>query len=372
MKKRIVVRAAVLAALALVAVLTSVWAGLFEWSRLGRLMAGSDDDPYVSIILPDPTGEVIYAGARLTVDGAALVYRSDDDGATWAAAAEGLPDDLPPFAGVNDLLLLPGDPPALLAGLSGRGVWRSDDGGATWSDYSDGGIRHSDTVLTLLATSGPAPALFALTTDGIHRRTDRWIHAADGLPAPGDVVYNDLALDPTQPAVLYAATNPLGLFRSDDGGRSWQPANGDLPGMGPGGDIRNAREVAVSPHTGEVFVGLRGAGLYRSGNGGATWTPSQVGITYVTTLFGAIGAPVFDPHDAAVAYVFNSDGIFRSGDGGRTWTRVAAGLPAAVTTTALVFAAARDHTVYAGTSIYGVWEWTQPNGGRAYVPVIRR
>lgn len=372
MKKRVAVRAVMLAALALASGLTPILAGLFAWSRLGRLMVNSNDDPYVSVILPDPTGEVIYVGARLTVDSAALVYRSDDGGATWASAAKGLPDDLLPFAGVNDLLLLPGAAPALLAGLAGRGVWRSDDGGATWSDFSDGGIRQIDTVLTLLATPGPDPQLFALTTDGIHLRTDRWIHAADGLPAPGDVVFNDLALDPTQPAVLYAATNPLGLFRSADGGRSWQPANGNLPGMGPGGEIRNVREVAVSPHTGEVFVGLRGAGLYRSGDGGGTWTPTQVGITYGTTLYGAIGAPVFDPDDPTAAYIFNSDGIFRSGDSGRTWKRVADGLPAAVTTTALVFPAAREHTVYAGTSIYGVWEWTQPNGGRVYVPLVGR
>ena len=371
MKKGLPVRAVVLAALVLASVLSPVLAGLFEWSRLGRLLVDSDNDPYVSVILPDPAGEVVFAGTWLTVDGAALVYRSGDGGATWAAAAEGLPADLPPFTGVNDLLLLSGDAPGLLAGLTGRGVWRSDDGGATWTDFSDGGIRPLDTVLALLATTGPDPELFALTTDGIHRRTDRWIHAEDGLPAPGDVVFNDLALDPTQPAVLYAATNPLGLFRSADGGLSWQPANGNLPGMGPG-DIRNVREVAVNPHTGEVFVGLRGAGLYRSADGGATWTPTQLGITYSTTLFGAIGAPVFDPDDAAVAYVFNSDGIFRSSDGGRTWRRVAAGLPPAVTTTALIFPAARDHTIFAGTSIYGVWELTQPNGGQAYVPVIRR
>lgn len=371
MKKRIPVRAVVLAALALAVAVLPVVAGLFAWTSLGRLMGNSADDPYVSVILPDPAGDAIYAGTRLTVQGAALVYRSDDGGATWAAAAEGLPTDLPPFAGVNDLLLLPGDAPALLAGLTGRGVWRSDDGGATWTDFSDGGIRPTDTVLTLLAAPGPDPTLYALTTDGFHLRAAKWVHSMDGLPAPGEVVYNDLALDPTQPAVLYAATNPRGLFRSGDGGRSWQPANGNLPVMGPG-DIRNVREVAVSPHTGEVFVGLRGAGLYRSADDGATWTPTQVGITYSTTLFGAIGAPVFDLDDPAVAYVFNSDGIFRSGDGGRAWKRVADGLPAAVTTTALVFPATRDHTVYAGTSIYGVWELTQPNGGRAYVPVIRR
>ena len=371
MKKRIPVCAVVLAVLTLVVVLTQVWAGLFAWTRLGRLMLNSDDDPYVSVLLPDPSGEIIFAGTRLTVQGAALVYRSDDGGESWASAAEGLPDDLPPGAGVNERLLLPGEAPALLVGLTGRGVWRSDDGGATWADFSDGGIKPDDTVLTLLAAPGPEPALYALTTDGIHLRADKWIHTMDGLPAPGDVVYNDLTLDPTQPAGRCAATNPQGLFRSDDGGRSWQAANGNLPVMGPG-DIRNAREVAVSPHTGEVFVGLRGAGLYRSADGGATWTPTQAGITYGTTPFGAIGAPVFDPDHPAVAYVFNSDGIFRSGDGGRNWKRVADGLPAAVTTTALIFPAARDHTVYAGTSIYGVWELTKPNGGRACVPVIRR
>ena len=98
-----------LLALLFIVLTQAVGAGLFEWSRLGRLTDDPGPQPYVSVITPHPTRpEILYAGSLLTTDAAALVFRSADGGDTWSASAAGLPA-LPAFTGVKALLLWPGE-----------------------------------------------------------------------------------------------------------------------------------------------------------------------------------------------------------------------------------------------------------------------
>lgn len=358
----------VLLALLVVGSIHPANAGLFEWSLLGRLNDDPGPQPYVRVIVAHPTNpDVLYAGSLLTTADAALVYRSQDGGATWAAIASGLPD-LAGFTGVNDLLLQPGEgdvPDTLLVALQGSGVWRSTDGGENWEPAVGGSLKANDTVVALQATE---TTTLALTSAGIHRFLDNgaWKLQASGLPPAGDAFFYDLAADPTEQGVVYAAAGAEGLFRSADGGRTWQAANGNLPGP-----PYNVREVSVNGVTGELFASLRGAGLFRSPDDGQTWQESQAGITYQTTLFGAVGAPVFCPDDGRVAYVYNSDGIFRSEDGGRSWQPFAEGLTGAETISALAFDPGRPNTILAGTSISGVWNLTLARGGRYFVPLIR-
>ena len=335
---------------------------------MGRLTDDLGPQPYVSVITPHPTRpEILYAGSLLTTDAAALVYRSADGGATWSAIAAGLPA-LSAFTGVEDLLLWPGEgdaPDSLLVALQGGGIWRSVDGGANWEPAVGGSLEAEDTVRVLLAADSTT---LALTVEGVHRVQDngKWKLQRSGLPPAGAAFYYDLAADPSAPDVVYLAAGAQGIFRSADGGGSWVAVNGDLPGP-----PYNAREVSVNPLTGELFASLRGAGLFRSGDGGQTWVASQTGITFETTPFGAVGAPVISPGDGLAAYVYNSDGIFRSEDGGRTWSPYAEGLSGAETISALAFHPARPNTILAGTSISGVWDLTLTAGGRHYVPMIR-
>lgn len=371
MKNKLLTGAGVLALAVLFAVPSrSTAVDLFEWTQLGRLGESTGPQPYVSAIAAHPVDpDVLYTGSLLTTDSAALVYRSGDAGESWSAAAEGLPDDLPAFAGVNDLLLLPGVGGAadtLLVGLDMAGVWRSDNSAQSWQSAAGGSIANTDTVQALAGDGG---ALFALTSGGVHRAPaggGEWEKLGNGLPDAGDIFYFDLAADPTTAGVLYAATAPTGLYRTADNGDTWYPANGDLPGAS-----YNLREVSVSPITGEVFVAMRGTGLFRSADGGRTWLASNAGITYSTTLFGMVGAPVLCYTDPDIAYTFNSDGVFRSQDGGHTWSPFAAGLTSTETISTLAFHSARPHIVYAGTSISGMWKLSLLPGGQYFLPIVR-
>ncbi len=141
--------------------------------------------------------------------------------------------------------------------------------------------------------------------------------------------------------------------------------------------MRNLKGVTVAAD-GEVFITLRGAGLFRSADGGETWTPTQTGITFTTTLFGTVSAPLFDPAAPDVAYAFNSDGVFRSDDGGATWAAADEGLSVTAVVSTMAFQPARPNTPLLGTAASGLWRLTEvedpppPVAKMLYVPVVRR
>jgi photosystem II stability/assembly factor-like uncharacterized protein len=73
-----------------------------------------------------------------------------------------------------------------------------------------------------------------------------------------------LALDPSWSGTLYVAGRQ-GVFKSIDGGRTWQGKNAGLASL-------NVRSLALSPEDPKtVYLGTNGSGLYRSRDGGETW-----------------------------------------------------------------------------------------------------
>ena len=132
-----------------------------------------------------------------------------------------------------------------------------------------------------------------------------------------------LAVDPQQPATLYAATS-LGIFRSSDGGESWKVALPGLPGNGFGAvtiDPRNSSIVYAGEICNRRPCDPR---VFRSVNGGETWMPG-VALSYPVCLW-SIGYVAVDPQDSSTVYATTSDcndfggSLWKSRDGGMTWT----------------------------------------------------
>ncbi|MBN1219618.1 MAG: hypothetical protein JXM69_11865 [Anaerolineae bacterium] len=142
-----------------------------------------------------------------------------------------------------------------------------------------------------------------------HDGGDTWAPANDATSQQANVT--DLAIDPQDAKIVYAATGNHGLLKSTDGGENWAKLNQGLPGTPA------ALAVAVHPtETEEVYLGLAFGGLYRSGDGGATWQMSANGMNPEAMLSDI----VFDPTNPQVMYAADRfSGIYHSPDGGNTW-----------------------------------------------------
>ncbi len=343
-------------------------AGLFRWSRLGRLIPQTGFEPSVSVVIGHPTDpNIVYAATLRSTDNTNLVFRSADRGLTWQPASSGLPANMPQNTGINSLLIRQDAPNTLYAGLYRAGVWRSTDGGGNWSNATNGSIAANDTVNALDAKPGQPNLLYALTGTGLHVSLNggAWQLRSSGLPDANQTQFVDLAADPLHPGTVYIATNPSGIYRTENDGQAWDAANNGLPA----GDL-NVRGIAVSPLSGRVLISIAGHGLWRSDNRGTSWTRSDAGITYNTTLSGNVGIPAFSPTISGLVYVYNNDGAFTSSSNGQTWAPANEGFTGAETVTTVSLHAAAN-AVYAGTSISGVWSLTPPVG-RAFVPIVTR
>jgi photosystem II stability/assembly factor-like uncharacterized protein len=173
---------------------------------------------------------------------------------------------------------------------------------------------------------------------------ERWQRVA-ALPAPSPV-RRIVAAAPGDPT-LYAIVEHWGVFRSEDGGRVWMPAN-RLPCDRQGRIHVDA--LALAPADPRVAVAtIEGAigwpAVYKTGDGGLSWVARR-------------GLPPLDPEAIAtgpngMVYAGSSDRIFRSSDHGDTWLEAGHRPTRSRTMTMAVDGASA--TLYVGTDEDGLW-----------------
>ena len=131
--------------------------------------------------------------------------------------------------------------------------------------------------------------------------------------------------------VVYAGVSEAGLFRSDDRGKSWQPVRGlndheTRPDWGPGAGGLCAHTVLVDPANPErIWVGISAAGLFRSEDGGRTFVGANEGVSRDEGY--CVHSLAQDPDDADVIYRQDHRGMYRTTDGGERWQRIENGMP---------------------------------------------
>lgn len=171
---------------------------------------------------------------------------------------------------------------------------------------------------------------------------------------PGGTVYAAGTTDSDDLPViqpLQSETGARGMFRTTDGANSWNPSHQGLSDF-------NIRALAVDPSDPSiVYAGADQGGLFKSTDRGQTWVPT--GLTAPTILSLAI-----DPQDPQVLYAGTASAIFKSTDQGETWKNRS--LPLSTAVQSLAVDPSNSSVVYAGTASSGVWKTI--DGGELWGP----
>jgi len=243
------------------------------------------------------------------------------------------------------------DPLMHYFGSTGGGVWKTRDGGATWRNVSDGFFGAASVGALAVSESDPNVVVAGMgeTTirgnvahgDGVYISTDggaTWTHR--GLAATRHIAR--VRIHPANPDLLYVAAfghvyganAERGIYRSQDGGKTWQQIlfRSETAGaIDLSMDRHNPRvlyaafwEANRTPYS--LTSGGPGSSLYKSTDGGDTWTELTGNPGLPKGTLGKIGVAASAGRDRVYALIEAEDGgLFRSEDGGATWRKMSDG-----------------------------------------------
>lgn len=234
-------------------------------------------------------------------------------------------------------------------GAVGGGLWKTTDGGTTWDPVSDAFFRTSSVGAVAVSPSNPDVVYVGMGEtelrgniiqgDGIYKSTDggkTWTHA--GLPKTMAIAR--VRVDASNPDLVYVAAfgdpygrNPeRGVFRSKDGGQTWDRVLYRDEKTGAEDlviDPRSPRTLYASlweafrtPHS--MSSGGPGSGLFKSTDGGDHWTELTHNPGLPGGVIGKISMAVSGADSNRVYALIEAreGGLFRSDDAGATWTLI--------------------------------------------------
>ena len=301
----------------------------------------------------------IFAGTRSFHWGSVL-RASDDFGATWTSP-ERQNVRFPEGSGLSLVQIwqiVPGrapEPQRMFVGVEPAALFESGDAGETWAPV-EGLLKHEHRPQWMPGGGGLClhtivldpvnrdRMLVAISTAGVYRTDDggrTWTPRNNGVraeflpnkhPEFGQCVHK-VVQHPARPGRLFLQ-NHWGLYRSDDWGDSWQDIANGVPsdfGFAMQMHPKDPDTVYIVPLESDGFRCVPEAKMrvYRTRNAGASWEPLANGLpqkdAYETVLRDALTADTLDP--AGIFVGTRSGKLFGSADGGDSWTEIADGLP---------------------------------------------
>ena len=282
--------------------------GVAAISLLGLFLMSTSEtrSQWVQTALSTSTNFLLVDDSTLyaSTSGTLEIYRSTDDGLTWAGLNNGLYLSYPATMTKNDLYLF--------AGAYGR-IFRSSDGGDHWILTGLG--LPSTRINSLMAVD---TLVYAATGGGgVYVSTDNGTHWTSSSADLSNVWVWALAL---HSGFLFAAAENGGVYRSSDLGEHWTATNEGI--TDPNYTTLAAYCFTVTP--GNVFVGTR-AGVYRSSDNGSVWLHAGVGLdperidalaTDSTSVFANVNREVFLLRGNEEHWINKSEGLNNAGAGG--------------------------------------------------------
>ena len=275
------------------------------------------------------------------------VWKTDDYGRTWNPIF-----DDQPTGSIGAVALAPSDPNTIYVGSGeglqrpdlsvGDGVYKSSDGGKTWRNL---GLRDGQQIPAILVDPrDPNRVFVAVLGHPYGPNAERGVfRSTNGGQSWQKVLYKDehtgaieLAFDPRNPRTVYAVlwqarqgpwengafSGPnSALFRSTDGGDTWNQLTGGLPGFAQGSGRIGIGIAPSDPTRMYALVDARqGGGLFRSEDAGSTWAS----VNSEPRIYGRgddFACVRVDPKNKDVVYVANT-ATYRSTDAGAHFTAI--------------------------------------------------
>jgi len=311
---------------------------VLQWRQIGPFRGGRSTA--VTGVASQPM--VFYFGG--TGGG---VWKTSDGGINWEPISDG---SVFGTGSVGAIGLSDSDPNTIYVGMGespirgnvshGDGVYKSTDGGKTWKHI---GLEDTRQISRVRVHPKNADIVYVAAQGHVWSANEQRgvFRSKDGGKTWQKVLYRsdkagacDLIIDPTNPNVLYAGLWEVyrkpwtlesgglgsGIFKSTDGGDTWTEITRN-PGL-PRGTI-GIVGITVSPANPDrlwAILEAEDGGVFRSDNGGKTWTKTneQRNLRQRAWYYSRIYA---DPKNADSVYVLNT-GFYRSNDGGRTFTGI--------------------------------------------------
>ncbi len=242
---------------------------------------------------------------------------------------------------------IPADRETYYMGATGGGVWKTANGGATWENVSDGyfggsvgavAVSEWDPNVVYVGLGEKTVRGNVSPGDGVWKSTDAgdtWTKL--GLEDSQHV--SRIRIHPRDPDTVYAAVmghlfgpnEERGVYRSTDGGESWENVlfvSDEVGAVDLAMDPTNPRilyasfwRVRRTPYS--LESGGEGSGLYKSVDGGDSWELLSENEGFPQGTLGIIGVAVSPTNNKNVYAMVEAEngGVFRSRDGGKTWAR---------------------------------------------------
>ena len=258
------------------------------------------------------------ANASLVYAGTTGVYRSTDGGITWTQTLSGA------TTAANRIAALAMNGANVFANsMTNADIWKSTTSGASgsWTRILDasgtgeqqGAMRIDPVTPTTMYASDfilpgktLAQSLVIKSTNG----GSTWTHTAEAPVQFDNIHAYALAIDPNNPAVIYAGgSGQPNIAKTADGGTTWV----DVPIPGNNGPVTSL--VVDSGNSNVVYATTRDAGFFKTTNNGATWTAYNSGLT--GTEFNSVLLDTLNPQ---MLHLGAANGYFYSLNGGLTWT----------------------------------------------------
>jgi photosystem II stability/assembly factor-like uncharacterized protein len=303
---------------------------------------------HTNFLTIDPkSSNVLYAGGFGSFSGA---FKSTDGGLTWNGTNWGL-RAIP----VRTMAMDPQSPDILYSGTDFYGVVKSTDKGMSWLQANSGlTLKYPAESITALAIDPQNPStVFAGTGEsingdgcgfgdgGVFKTVDAGMNWMDtGLRS----CITELAIDPQKPDTLYAVTEFDGVFKTTDGGISWNQMNSGLPTVvSLSLQYVECRSLALDSQNPQTLYTVSRSAVYKSVDGGMSWNPTAPDLDGKT-----ITSITIDAQNSSIIYAAGySGGLWKSVDGGASWQDLSSSLPVHITVLAVN---PKSSAIYAGTN----------------------